>query len=83
MAADRRPPGEWGGQHRGGGCAGSGRGAALLVPMGNGSRLSFNGIVEFKVPMVGGKIESYLGGQLAEHIPAIQRFTTVWITEHA
>ena len=65
------------------GAPGSGRGAALLVPMGNGSQLSFNGIVEFKVPMVGGKIESYLGGQLAEHIPAIQRFTTVWITEHA
>ena len=33
------------------------------------------------VPLVGGKIESYLGGQFAEHIPEIQRFTTAWIRE--
>lgn len=65
------------------GAPGSGLGAALLVPMGNGSQLSFNGIVEFNVPLVGGKIESYLGGQLAERIPAIQCFTTAWISEHA
>ena len=65
------------------GAPGSGRGAALLAPSGNGSQLSFNATVEFKVPLVGGKIESYLAGQLAERIPEIQRFTTVWITEHA
>jgi hypothetical protein len=39
--------------------------------------------VEFNVPLVGGKIESYLAGQLAEGIAEIQRFTTQWITEHA
>ena len=50
------------------GAPGSSRGAALLVPMGNRSQLSFNGTVEFKVPLVGGKIESYLGGPLAEQI---------------
>ena len=65
------------------GAPGSGLGAALLAPMGNGSQLSFNGTVEFKVPLVGGKIESYLGGQFVDQIPAIQRFTTAWITEHA
>ena len=65
------------------GAPGSGFGAALLAPMGNGSQLSFNGTVEFKVPLVGGKIESYIGGQFAEHISEIQRFTTAWITEHA
>ena len=58
------------------------RGAALLVPMGDRSQLSFNGTVEFRVPLVGGKIEGYLGGQVAEHIPEIQRFTTAWIREH-
>jgi len=61
------------------GAPGSGRGAALLMPMGDGSHLSFNGTVDFKVPLVGGKIESYLGGQFAEHISDIQRFTTAWI----
>jgi hypothetical protein len=33
--------------------------------------------------VVGGRIESYVGSQLAENIPAIQRFTTTWIAEHA
>jgi len=61
----------------------SGRGAALLEPLGSGSRLDFTATVEFKVPLVGGKIESYLAGQLAEGITDIQRFTTIWIAEHA
>ena len=65
------------------GAPGSGRGAALLVPMGDGSQLRFNGTVEVKVPLVGGRIESYIGDLLAEQIPEIQRFTTEWITEHA
>ena len=65
------------------GAPGSGGGAGLLVPTGDGSQLNFTGTVEFNVPLVGGRIESYLGGQFAEHIPAIQRFTTEWITEHA
>jgi hypothetical protein len=61
----------------------SGRGTALLEPLGSGSRLGFTATVEFKVPLVGGKIESYLAGQLADGITDIQRFTTSWITEHA
>jgi hypothetical protein len=65
------------------GAPGSGRGAALLAPLGNGSRLIFTATVEFKVPLVGGKIESYIAGQLADGISEIQRFTTMWITEHA
>jgi hypothetical protein len=65
------------------GAPGSGRGAALLASLGNGSRLKFTAIVEFNVPLVGGKIESYLAGQLAEGISEIQRFTIQWITEHA
>jgi hypothetical protein len=36
-----------------------------------------------KLPLVGGKIEKYLGGHLAEGIPATQRFTTDWIAEHS
>lgn len=65
------------------GAPGSGRGVALLAPLGKGSRLIFTATVEFKVPLVGGKIESYIAGQLADGISEIQRFTTMWITEHA
>jgi hypothetical protein len=63
------------------GALGSGRADALLAPTQDGSRLRFTATVEVKVPLVGGKIESYIGGQLAEQIPAMQRFTTAWITK--
>jgi hypothetical protein len=57
-------------------------GEALLAPVRNGSRLKYTTTVEVKVPLVGGKIESFIGGQLAEGITAIQRFTTEWIVEN-
>jgi len=38
--------------------------------------------VEFKVPLVGGKIESYLAREFAQGIPEIQRFTTTWIGQN-
>jgi hypothetical protein len=65
------------------GAPGSGRGAALLAPLGKGSRLIFTATVEFNVPLVGGKIERYIAGQLVDGISEIQRFTTIWITQHA
>lgn len=61
------------------GAPGSGSGAAMLAPQGIGSQLTLSGTVEFKVPLVGGTIESYLGNQFAKQIPQIQRFTTSWI----
>lgn len=64
------------------GAPGSGHGEGLLTPAGQGSQLTFNGTVVFKVPLVGGRIESYLGNQFAEHIPDIQRFTTTWILDN-
>ncbi len=65
------------------GAPGSGLGTVLLAPAQNGSRLKCTARVEFKVPLVGGKIESFVGRQAVEQIPVIQRFTTKWITEHA
>ena len=47
-----------------------------------GSRLSVHITVEVKVPLVGGKIESFIGSQLTDLLIAEQRFTSVWITEH-
>ena len=65
------------------GAPGSGLGTALLAPAQNGSRLKCTATVEFKVPLVGGKIESLIGRQLVEQFSVIQRFTAKWITEHA
>jgi hypothetical protein len=61
------------------GAPGSGRGRAVLEPNECGSQMSFSGTVEFRVPLVGRRVEGYLGAQLCEHIPEIQRFTTSWI----
>ncbi len=47
-----------------------------------GSRLEFAATVEVNVPLVGGKIENFIGSQLVELLIAEQRFTTVWITEN-
>jgi hypothetical protein len=60
-------------------------GTAALTPAtsGAGSRLEFRATVEVKVPLVGGKIENFIGGQLLDLLIAEQRYTTVWITENA
>lgn len=60
-------------------------GTTVLAPTksGGGSRLEFKATVEVRVPLVGGKIETFIGSQLVELLIAEQRFTTVWITENA
>ena len=60
-------------------------GAALLAAAksDSGSRLEFKATVEVRVPLVGGKIENFIGNQLVDLLIAEQRFTTVWITENA
>jgi hypothetical protein len=65
------------------GAPGSGSGAALVAPTQNGSQLTFTATVEFKVPLVGGTIESFIAREFAQGIPELQRFTSMWITEHA
>jgi len=58
-------------------------GTATLEPAADGSRLKFTATVEVHIPLVGGKLETFIGGKLAELVAAEQRFTTVWITENA
>ena len=65
------------------GAPGSGSGAALVAPTQDGSRMTFEGSVEFKVPLVGGTIESFIAREFARGIPDIQHFITKWVTEHA
>ncbi|HUM00539.1 MAG TPA: DUF2505 domain-containing protein [Mycobacterium sp.] len=57
-------------------------GTAVLAPKDVGSRLKFTATVEVSIPMVGGKLESFIGSKLAEFVAAEQRFTTVWIVEN-
>jgi Protein of unknown function (DUF2505) len=63
------------------GAPGSGSGAALVAPTQNGSRMTFEGSVEFKVPLVGGTIESFIAREFARGIPDIQHFLTKWVTQ--
>jgi len=60
-------------------------GSAMLAPgkSGDGSRLEFKATVQVDIPLVGGKIENFIGNQLVELLIAEQRFTTAWITENA
>ncbi len=59
-------------------------GTAELTPGGNGgSRLEFRAAVEVRIPLVGGKVENFIGSQLVELLIAEQRFTTAWIRDNA
>ena len=55
-------------------------GTAALAPTNGGSRLTFAATVTVNIPLVGGKLENFIGGKLAELVAAEQRFTTVWIS---
>ncbi len=65
------------------GAPGSGGGTALLAPADEGSQLNLAGHVEFKVPLVGGRVESFVAGQFITGFADINRFTTTWIAERA
>jgi hypothetical protein len=54
---------------------------ATLGPTAKGARLSFRATVEVRIPLVGGKLESFIGSQLVKLLTAEQRFTTTWIAD--
>lgn len=60
----------------------AGSATALVAPTADGSLLRFRGSVHVKVPLIGGQIEKYIGSQISEEIPGVQRFTTRWIAEN-
>lgn len=58
-------------------------GTAALTPMDNNrARLEFKATVEVRIPLVGGKVENFVGNQLVDLLMAEQRFTTEWILEN-
>lgn len=58
-------------------------GTAVLAPLmeAGGARLKFRATVEVRIPLVGGKVENFIGRQLVELLIAEQRFTTFWIAQ--
>jgi hypothetical protein len=65
------------------GAPGAGSAAASVTPADDGSVLTLNGTVEFKVPLVGGTVESFIAREFAHGIPDVQDFTAKWVTENA
>lgn len=57
----------------------SGVGQALLVPVCDGSRLDYTATVKVGVPLLGGHIEKFIGGQLPDGLNEFVRFTADWI----
>jgi hypothetical protein len=55
-------------------------GKALLTPTQQGSRLEFTATVEVNIPLIGGKVETFIGAKLADLVIAEQRFTTMWLS---
>ncbi|HXY65471.1 MAG TPA: DUF2505 domain-containing protein [Mycobacterium sp.] len=60
-------------------------GNAVLEPLAEsgGARMKLRATVEVRIPLVGGKLENFIGNQLVELLIAEQRFTTTWIGETA
>jgi hypothetical protein len=58
-------------------------GTAVLEPLpeSGGARLTFRVTVEVRIPLVGGKLENFIGSQLVELLIQEQRFTMRWIGE--
>jgi hypothetical protein len=59
-------------------------GTAVLSPTAesSGSRLECRLTVQVRIPLIGGKLENFIGAQLANLVEAEQRFTTGWITSN-
>lgn len=54
-------------------------GDAVLEPARGGCELRLTATVRVDIPLVGGKIESFIGAQLAELMTTEQRFTSTWL----
>jgi hypothetical protein len=57
-------------------------GDAALSALGRRARLAFQAVVEVRIPLVGGKMEKFIGTQLVNLLNTEQEFTTRWIAEN-
>ena len=57
-------------------------GDALLTPLDWGANLAFRATVDVRIPLVGRKMENFIGTQLMNLLHNEQQFTTRWIVEN-
>lgn len=58
-------------------------GTAVLSPIPEGgARLNCRVTIHVRIPVIGGKLEKFIGTQLADLVQIEQRFTTEWISNH-
>lgn len=57
-------------------------GEAFLTPLDRRARLAFRATVEVRIPLVGRKMENFIGTQLMTLLTDEQEFTTRWISEN-
>ncbi len=57
-------------------------GEAELSPLQRRARLALRATVEVRIPLVGGKMEKFIGAQLMNLLNNEQQFTTLWIAEN-
>lgn len=57
-------------------------GDARLVGRRAGARLTFRASVDVRIPLVGGKMEKFIGKQLINLLETEQQFTMKWIAAH-
>lgn len=55
---------------------------AFEAPAAGRSRLALRATVEVRIPLVGGKMEKFIGTQLMNLLSAEQQFTTRWIADN-
>ena len=58
-------------------------GNAQLTPPELQAHLAFHATIEVRIPLVGGKVENFIGNQLLDLLTAEQRFTTMWIAQNS
>ncbi|KRD06065.1 hypothetical protein ASE48_15110 [Mycobacterium sp. Root265] len=57
-------------------------GTAEMSSIETGARVDVHATVQVRIPLLGGKVEGFIGGQLAEMVRLEEQFTSQWITEH-
>ncbi|MDF2824905.1 MAG: hypothetical protein K0R68_2313, partial [Mycobacterium sp.] len=55
------------------------RGTVSLTPEHTGARMDLRAEIAVRIPLVGGKLESFIGSQLTNLLVEEQRFTTTWL----
>jgi len=61
----------------------SGTGQLTPHPDGVGARLACQATVEARIPLVGSKVEKFIGKQLMDLLITRQHFTNMWISENS